>query len=81
VVHDDPGCVESLVRRLTDKHEQTRPTPWSVDDAPSQLVATQLRAFVGLAIVISRVDAIAKRSQNRSVIHADGVIQALTASG
>ena len=65
VVHDDPVWVESLVRRLTDKHEAARPAPWSVDDAPAQYVATQLRAIVGLEVVISRVEAKAKWSQNR----------------
>ena len=34
VVHDDPAWVESLVRRLTEKHESERDRPWSVDDAP-----------------------------------------------
>ena len=81
VVHDDPIWVESLVRRLTDKHEETRPAPWSVNDAPAQYVATQLRAIVGLEIVISRVEAKAKWSQNRPTTDVDGVIQGLTASG
>jgi transcriptional regulator len=81
VVHDDPIWVESLVRRLTDKHEETRPAPWSVNDAPAQYVATQLRAIVGLEVVISRVEAKAKWSQNRPTTDVDGVIQGLTASG
>jgi transcriptional regulator len=81
VVHDDPIWVESLVRRLTDKHEETRPAPWSVNDAPAQYVATQLRAIVGLEVVISRVEAKAKWSQNRPTTDVDGGIQGLTASG
>ena len=28
VIHDDPGWVEDLVRRLTDKHEGDRAQPW-----------------------------------------------------
>jgi transcriptional regulator len=81
VVHDDQIWVESLVRRLTDKHEATRPAPWSVNDAPAQYVATQLRAIVGLEVVISRVEAKAKWSQNRPTADVDGVMQGLTASG
>jgi transcriptional regulator len=81
VVHDDPVWVESLVRRLTDKHEQARSAPWSVDDAPPQFLATQLRAIVGLELVISRVEAKAKWSQNRSEADAEGVLKGLTASG
>ena len=81
VVHDDPKWVESLVRRLTDKHEQSRPEPWSVDDAPAPYLAAQLRATVGLEVVISRVEAKAKWSQNRSGTDAEGVIQGLMAGG
>ena len=81
VVHDNPIWVESLVRRLTDKHEAPKPTPWSVNDAPAQYVATQLRAIVGLEVVISRVEAKAKWSQNRPTTDVDGVIRGLTASG
>jgi transcriptional regulator len=81
VVHDDPIWVESLVRRLTDKHEAPKPAPWSVNDAPAQYVATQLRAIVGLEVVISRVEAKAKWSQNRPTTDVDGVIRGLTASG
>jgi len=36
VVYDDPAWVESLVRRLTDRHEVREPRPWSVDDAPAE---------------------------------------------
>jgi transcriptional regulator len=81
VVHDDPKWVESLVRRLTDKHEQSRPEPWSVDDPPAPYVAAQLRAIVGLEVVISRVEAKAKWSQNRSDTDAEGVIRGLMAGG
>ena len=35
VVHDDPVWLESLVRRLTDRHEATNPRPWSVEDRKS----------------------------------------------
>jgi transcriptional regulator len=80
-VHDDPAWVESLVRRLTDKHEKTRPAPWSVNDAPARYVTAQLRAIVGLEVVISRVEVKAKWSQNRSDADVNGVIEGLTASG
>ncbi|MHB1712671.1 MAG: FMN-binding negative transcriptional regulator [Acidimicrobiales bacterium] len=81
VVHDDPVWVESLVRRLTDKHEAKSSRPWSVDDAPPPFVAAQLRGIVGLEVVISRVDAKAKWSQNRPAADIDGVIEGLDASG
>lgn len=81
VVHDDPAWLESLVRRLTERHEAGREHPWSVDDAPPKYVAGQLRAIVGLELVISRVEAKAKQSQNRSAADRDGVARGLDAEG
>jgi transcriptional regulator len=81
VVHDDPGWVERLVRRLTDKHEAGSASPWSVDDAPAGFVAGQLLAVVGVELVISRVEAKAKLSQNRPAADIDGVIAGLEGRG
>ena len=81
VVHDDPAWVESLVRRLTEKHESERDRPWSVDDAPRRFVAGQVRAIVGLELIISRIEAKAKLSQNRSPADIDGVVEGLADDG
>ncbi|HEY5881392.1 MAG TPA: FMN-binding negative transcriptional regulator [Nakamurella sp.] len=81
VVHDDPVWVEDLVRRLTAKHEAGRAEPWSVDDPPERFVAGQLRAIVGVEVLISRIEAKAKLSQNRSDADIDGVIEGLAADG
>jgi transcriptional regulator len=81
VVHDDPVWVESLVRRLTAKHEAFRAEPWSVDDAPEKFVAGQLRAIVGVELEISRIEAKAKLSQNRPEADVVGVIAGLEARG
>ena len=81
VVHDDAAWVEDLVRRLTDRHERGRERPWSVDDAPTDYVAGQLRAIVGVEVVITRVEGKAKLSQNRSATDIDGVTAGLEAGG
>lgn len=81
VVHDDPAWVEALVRRLTDHHEAREPRPWSVDDAPAAYVAGQLRAIVGVEVVVSRIEAKVKMSQNRSAADMDGVVAGLAARG
>ena len=81
VVHDDPEWVDALVRRLTAQHEAREAAPWSVDDAPPAFVAGQLRAIVGVELVISRVEAKAKLSQNRSAADLDGVVAGLEARG
>ncbi len=79
VVHDDPDWVESLVRRLTAKHEGHRAEPWSVDDAPPRYVAGQLRAIVGVEVEVTRVEAKWKLSQNRPEADQEGVLSGLDA--
>jgi transcriptional regulator len=81
VVHDDPDWVEANVRALTARHEAARAEPWSVDDAPLPFVAGQLRAIVGVELVISRIEAKSKLSQNRSVDDVEGAIAGLVAIG
>ena len=81
VVHDDPVWVEDLVRRLTGKHEAYREHPWSVDDAPRAFIEGQLRAIVGVELVVSRIEAKAKLSQNRSAEDVEGVIAGLRERG
>ena len=81
VIHDDPQWVDDLVRRLTDQHEARRAEPWSVDDAPPRYIAGQLRAIVGVELVISRVEVKFKLSQNRSAEDIRGVVAGLTADG
>jgi transcriptional regulator len=81
VVHDDPAWVEALVRRLTDEHEAVLPHPWSVDDAPPRYVAGQLRAIVGVELQVTRIEAKAKLSQNRSAADVDGVVAGLAEQG
>ncbi|MDA8034470.1 MAG: FMN-binding negative transcriptional regulator [Actinomycetota bacterium] len=81
VVHDDMAWLESLVRRLTTRHEAGREAPWSVDDAPASFVQAQLRAIVGIELVIERVEAKAKWSQNRPAPDVAGVIAGLEAAG
>jgi transcriptional regulator len=81
VVHEDPAWLEANVRRLTTSHEAGREAPWSVDDAPSEYVAGQLRAIVGLELLIDRLEAKSKLSQNRSAADIDGVIAGLEADG
>jgi transcriptional regulator len=81
VVHDDPVWTEDLVRRLTTKHEAYRDHPWSVDDAPRAFIEGQLRAIVGVELEITRIEAKAKLSQNRTPADVEGVIAGLRERG
>src|SRR5919107_102674 len=81
VIHDNPEWISNQVRRLTGVHEAEFEHPWSVDDAPERFIAGQLRAIVGVELVITRIEAKAKLSQNRPEADVDGVGAGLTARG
>jgi transcriptional regulator len=79
VVHDDVEWLRSLVSRLTARHEGQFDEPWAMSDAPGDYIEGQLRAIVGLELVIERIEAKAKLNQNRSAADQDGVRTALAA--
>lgn len=81
VIHDDADWVEGNVRLLTAKHETSRTQPWAVDDAPANYVAGQLRAIVGVELLIGRIEAKFKLSQNRSDADVAGVVEGLAGEG
>ncbi|MEZ5093919.1 FMN-binding negative transcriptional regulator [Nocardioides sp.] len=76
-VHRDAAWLREAVTALTDRHEGLRPEPWAVTDAPEAFVDQQLRAIVGVELVVERVEGKAKRSQNRSEADRLGVIAGL----
>ncbi len=80
-VHDDPDWVLDVVTRLTERHETGRERPWSVGDAPAPYVRGQLRAIVGIELVVESVEGKAKLSQNRSDADREGVIGGLRVEG
>jgi transcriptional regulator len=80
-VHDDVEWLRGLVTALTEEHEGGREHPWAVSDAPEAYVAGQLRGIVGVELVVERVEAKAKLSQNRSEADRSGVVEGLRADG
>jgi transcriptional regulator len=76
----DPDWLIPHVGRLVARHEAGRPDPWALSDAPEDYVRTQARAIVGLELRITRLEAKAKLSQNRSEADVEGSIDGL-ASG
>lgn len=77
-VHDDVDWTARVVRDLTARHEAGRTPAWDVDDAPAAFTAGQLRAIVGVEVVVTRVEAKWKLSQNRPPADVQGVIDALS---
>ena len=81
VVHEDAAWLGNHVRRLTDVHEAGSDRPWSVDDAPVRFISGQLRAIVGVELIISRVEGKTKLSQNRTDADISGVVAGLQSVG
>ncbi len=77
--HRDDDWLRALVTRLTERHEAGRERRWWVSDAPEQFIAGQLRAIVGVEMLVTRVEAKDKLSQNRTPQDRANVIAALRA--
>lgn len=69
-----------LVSALTDRHEAGRAHPWKVTDAPADYIDGMLKAIVGFALPIQRLQGKRKLSQNRSTADIAGVREGLAAS-
>ena len=78
IIKDDPIWVGDLVNRLTNRHEASMEKPWSVAEAPEDFIAGQLRAIVGVELIIERIEAKIKLSQNRSKEDVLGVVEGLS---
>jgi len=79
-VFDDAERLRSLLAGLTERHEGPRPQPWAVDDAPQDYIAGMLRAVVGFALPIERLEGKWKLGQNRSEADRRGVHDGLANS-
>ena len=79
-VFTDADRLLSLVSALTDRHEASRAQPWKVADAPTDYIDGMLKAIVGFALPIQRLDGKRKLSQNRSTPDIAGVREGLAAS-
>ena len=77
--HRDEAWLRDLVTRLTERHEAGRPGRWWVSDAPERFIAGQLRAIVGVEMLVAKVEAKDKLSQNRTPQDRANVIAALRA--
>ena len=77
IVHDDLAWTTMAVERLMAAHE----TSVGLADMPADYLAGQLRAIVGLQLELTRIEAKAKLSQNRTPDDVRGVIDGLAGVG
>ena len=73
----EAGWLRDVVTRLTERHEAGRAGRWWVSDAPESYIDGQLRAIVGVELLVERIEAKDKLSQNRSEQDRAGVIARL----
>ena len=77
---EEPERLLQIVSRLSDQHERGRERPWAVSDAPREYLDSMLRAIVGFALPIRRLEGKWKLGQNRSAADQAGVRDGLAAS-
>lgn len=76
---EDTAWLHAFLSTLTAFHEAPQPRPWQLSDAPSDYIASQLKAVVGIEIRITRLSGKWKMSQNRAPEDIDGVVAGLRA--
>lgn len=74
---EDAEWLHAQVRALTQGHENRRAEPWSVDDAPPEFTASQVKGIVGIEIAIAAIEGKWKVSQNRPAADQAGVVAGL----
>ena len=77
---EEPEHLLQIVSRLSDQHENGRERPWAVSDTPREYLDSMLRAIVGFALPIRRLEGKWKLGQNRSAADQAGVRDGLAAS-
>jgi transcriptional regulator len=76
-VVEDRDWVFDMLRRLTERHEAPRSTPWSVSDAPAPFMERMMRAIVGIEIPIDRLEGKCKASQDEAMPDRLGTVRGL----
>ncbi len=73
-VTEDAAWLRRQLDDLTMLHERSRLQPWSVNDAPPDYIANQMKAIIGIEIPIGRIEGKWKMSQNKDDADREGVI-------
>ncbi len=72
-LHEEPGWKLDQVRAQTHQFERGRDPEWLVDDMDGQYRDSQLKAIVGIEIVVDSIEGKAKLSQNRPDVDRESV--------
>lgn len=78
---DNADWIRRLVSALSDAHEQARPQPWRVSDAPDDYLEAMYKAIVGIDICVTAIHAKSKVGQNRTPADQQSLLQGLEEAG
>lgn len=78
---EDRAWLAQQIRGVTIMMEGGAPEPWSVEDAPDDFIASQIKGIVGIEIELVALEGKWKTSQNRNEADRRGVIEGLQAMG
>lgn len=73
VIVESQDWLREQIDDLTSTHERGRAEPWSVDDAPADFIAGQMKGIVGLEVPIEEIEGKWKVSQNQPMSNRLGV--------
>ena len=76
-VHDDATWTRTQAEGQTEHFESSAEAPWHVRDAPDEFIERQVRAIVGVSVVVTSIEGKAKLSQNRPEVDHHEVRRAL----
>jgi transcriptional regulator len=77
----DAATLIDIVSALTDREEAKSETPWRLSDAPPDYIDAMVKSIVGFEIVVERIEAKRKLSQNHTEANRWGVIAGLRERG
>ena len=78
---EDKHWLAQQIRGVTTMMEGGAPEPWSVEDAPEDFIASQIKGIVGIEIALTALDGKWKTSQNRNEADRQGVVAGLSQLG
>ncbi|MEH6454636.1 MAG: FMN-binding negative transcriptional regulator [Psychromonas sp.] len=74
----DPKWKLNMINNLTNQHEATQESPWSISDAPEIYIEKMLPAIVGLQLEFLSITGQWKLSQNQPERNKQGVVTGLS---
>ena len=74
---DDSQWIYSQLTDLTNKNEKMRKESWKVTDAQAEFIESQIKALVGLEILVNRIEGKVKASQNQPQENKETILSAL----